>query len=242
MIDLHCHILAGIDDGARDLDEAVALCQMAVADGIRHMTATPHIHPGRWENRRSSIEPVFQQLRQRLAQEQLPLSLAMAGEVRLSAEVLALFAQGELPFLGQLDGRQVMLLELPHGSIPPGSDKLAKWLIERNILPIIAHPERNKAVVADIDKLLPFLEMGCLTQLTAMSVSGRFGEGAEHTAHAILAQDWATIVASDAHNTGSRPPILSEAYNVVAERYGPERAERLFVRNPAAIAGIELDA
>lgn len=238
MIDLHCHILPGIDDGARNIEDAFALCKMAVADGISHMTATPHIHPGRWENTRQTIEPVFELLQQRLLEENIPLSLAMAGEVRLSAEVLALFANQSLPFLGQWHGKQVMLLELPHGNVPPGSDKLAKWLIDRGVIPMIAHPERNKGIAADISKLYPFLEMGCLLQLTAMSVCDRFGDYAHETAHTILEQGWATIVASDAHNCESRPPILSEAFSLISERYSPELAQQLFYQNPATIAGL----
>ncbi|MCV6624229.1 MAG: capsular biosynthesis protein [Cellvibrionaceae bacterium] len=238
MIDLHCHILPGIDDGARDLEDALALCKMAAADGIRHMTATPHIHPGRWENTRQSIQPVFEHLQSQLVSENIPLSLAMAGEVRLSAEVLALFANQALPYLGEWEGKQVMLLELPHGNVPPGSDKLAKWLIDRGVLPMIAHPERNKGFAADISRLYPFLEMGCLLQLTAMSICDRFGDYAYETAHTILEQGWATIVASDAHNCESRPPILSEAFGAVAERYGDEMAEQLFVANPGRIAGL----
>lgn len=238
MIDCHCHILPGIDDGARDIDESLALCQMAVDDGITHMTVTPHVHPGRWENTLATITPVFNQLERMVTAAGLPLTLAMGGEVRLSAEVLGLFAQQQLPFIGEWQGKQVMLLELPHNGIPPGSDKLAAWLLARNILPIIAHPERNKAIETDLSKLHPFLEMGCLLQLTAMSITNQFGERAYKTAHDILEQDWATLVASDAHNAKSRPPILSGAFDLVCERYGAERAQKLFVDNPAIISNL----
>jgi len=238
MIDIHCHILPGIDDGAKNLDDSLAMCRMAVADGITHMTVTPHVHPGRFDNNLKTIQPVFDQLQQLLLAENIPLSISMAGEVRLSAEVLMLHGQKQLPFLGRWQGRQLMLLELPHDGIPPGSDKLAKWLLDRDILPMIAHPERNRAIAENINRLEPFLQLGCLLQLTAMSVTGRFGDSAFKAAHKILDQDWAAVVASDAHNVKSRPPILSEAFERVGAEYGAERAERLFVTNPGLIVGV----
>jgi protein-tyrosine phosphatase len=230
--------LPGVDDGARNIDESLELCKMAVGDGIRHLTVTAHLHPGRWDNTIAATLPVFNRLQEMVTAEGLPLTLAIGGEVRLSAEVLGLCTEQQLPFIGRWQGKQLMLLELPHNGIPPGSDKLVAWLRARNILPMIAHPERNKSIAADVDRLHPFLEMGCLLQLTAMSVTRQFGERAYDAAHSIVERDWATVVASDAHNIKSRPPILSFAFDVVSERYGLGRAQRLFVDNPLAISGL----
>ena len=143
MIDLHSHLLPGIDDGARSLEEALQLARVAVNDGITHMTFTPHIHPHRFENTNATIRPVFDSFKQALLDHSISLSIAMASEVRLSAEVLTLVAENEIPFLGNWQGKHVLLLELPPGHIPPGSDKLVRWLLDRNIVPMIAHPERN---------------------------------------------------------------------------------------------------
>lgn len=238
MIDLHSHLLPGIDDGARSLDEALQLARVAVADGITHITFTPHIHPGRFDNSSATIQPVFEAFRQALADHAIPLSVAMSGEVRLSAEVLMLVAQNQVPFLGTWQGRQVMLLELPHSHIPPGSDKLVKWLMERNILPMIAHPERNKDIVRDLDAMAPFVEMGCLFQVTAMSMAGRFGVPSAQRAMEMLEKDWITVLATDAHNLEHRPPVLSEGFAAAQSIVGEEAARALVLDNPRLIAGL----
>jgi len=235
MIDLHCHLLPGVDDGAQNDSDSTALLKLAIADGITHMTLTPHVQPGRYENNRNSLIPHFKKLQLLLKEQQLDISIAIAGEVRLCAEVLSLYSAKNLPFIGKLKGKDVMLLELPHEGIPPGSDNLVDWLIDRDILPMIAHPERNKAIMRDITKVAPFLEKGCLFQLTAMSITRKFGEPAYNIAHQFLNNDWANIVASDAHNTNRRPPILSEAYETVAKQYNNDLAKRLFIDTPQKI-------
>jgi protein-tyrosine phosphatase len=238
MIDLHSHLLPGIDDGASSMEEALSLARIAVADGLTHMVLTPHVHPGRFDNHAQSIQPVFAAFEAALVDADIKLSVKAAGEVRLSAEVLAMCASNQLPFLGEWDGKRVMLLELPHSHIPPGSDKLVKWLLDRDILPMIAHPERNKGVMSDIAKLAPFLEMGCLFQLTAMSVTGEFGPQAKQMADEMLDKGWVTVMATDAHNCDRRPPILSKAVSAAAELIGDVEAKRLVWGNPAKIIGV----
>jgi protein-tyrosine phosphatase len=238
MIDLHSHLLPGIDDGARSMDEALQLARVAVADGITHMTLTPHIHPGRYENNSVAIEPVFKAFKQALADASIPLSVAMSGEVRLSAEVLMLVAQQQIPFLGHWQGKQVMLLELPHSHIPPGSDKLVRWLLDRNILPMIAHPERNKDIMRDLDSIAPFVEMGCLFQVTAMSMAGRFGIPSAQRAMEMLEKNWITVLATDAHNLEHRPPVLSEGYAAAKAVVGEVAARALVLDHPRLIVGL----
>lgn len=240
MIDLHSHLLHGVDDGAQDIASSLALLRCAIDDGISHITLTPHIHPGRYENNAGTLEGPFSELKQQVADQGLAINLALAGEVRLSPEILTLVATKQVPFLGNWQGKNVMLLELPHGQIPPGSDKLIDWLLARDILPMIAHPERNKVIMADITKLHSFVTSGCLLQLTAMSVTGDFGEAAYNTAQKILEADWATIVASDAHNLKHRPPVLSRAYSFVSDNYGEQIAKRLMVDNPQLLVSTGL--
>jgi len=235
MIDLHCHLLPEVDDGAQSPSDSIALFEMAIADGITHMVLTPHVQPGRYNNTRSNLKAHFEKLQTLISEQQLDITISIAGEVRLCAEVLGLFANSDLPFIGKYNDADVMLLELPHEGIPPGSDKLVDWLIARGILPMIAHPERNKAIMRDITKVTPFLEKGCLFQLTAMSVTGKFGDAAHNIAHQFLENDWASIIASDAHNINRRPPILSEAYNLITEQYGNDYAKRLLIDTPQHI-------
>ena len=235
MYDLHCHLLPGIDDGARNMEESLALARMAEADGTLGMVVTPHLHPGRWENTPAVVEATYCQLQAALAKAGSSIELAWAAEVRLSDDILGLVAADQIPFYGEADGYRVMLLEFPHGHIVPGSDKLVDWLLARGIRPMIAHPERNKAVMRTPELILPFVEQGCWLQVTANSITGDFGDRAHETAEWLLQRDLVTLVASDAHNARYRTPRLSAAYNQVFSMYGGERAQQLFVARPGAL-------
>lgn len=238
MIDLHSHLLPGIDDGASSIEEALSLARIAVADGITHMAVTPHVHPGRFENTQQSILPVFEQFQAALVENEINLEVFAAGEVRLSAEMLGMFALKQLPFLGEWNEQRVMLLELPHSHVPPGSDKLVQRLMDRGVVPMIAHPERNKGIMSDVSKLAPFVELGCLFQLTAMSVAGNFGVEAKRLSDEMLDKGWVTVIASDAHNSDRRPPVLSEAVEAASQLIGQAEARRLVWDNPAKIIGL----
>ena len=154
MIDLHSHILPGIDDGARSLDIALEMAEQAVSCGISHMVCTPHIHRGYFDNSQSSIEAAFQSFNEHVKRESIPLSLSFAAEVRVNELIPIWHKKGELPFLGKYDGKNVLLLEMPHSHIPQGLDVLIKWLLRNNIQPLIAHPERNRELIAENDKFL----------------------------------------------------------------------------------------
>ena len=236
MIDLHCHLLPGIDDGPDTLEQALELAQIAVSNGIQSCVVTPHVHPGRYENNAQSIASEVEKFRDALAEANIDLNIAAAGEVRLSAEILDMFAQQQLPFLGEWQGQQVMLLELPHSHVPPGSDKLVKWLMDRGIRPMIAHPERNKGMMRELDQIKPFVELGCLFQLTAGSVAGSFGPAAELVAQHILEMGVVTILASDAHNAKHRPPNLEPGRRVVERLLGESVSWDMVKNNPGDIS------
>jgi protein-tyrosine phosphatase len=236
MIDLHCHLLPGIDDGPQTLEESIELCRIAVADGVTHAIVTPHIHPGRWDNTRQSIQRDCENLQSELLKNNIPLQLGFAAEVRLTDQIMQQVANDEIPFYGEVDGYNIMLLEFPHGHIIPGSDKLVAWLMEHNIRPLIAHPERNKQIMKDPTQLQPFIAAGCWLQLTAGSVTGGFGEQAQQVAHQLLKDDAVTVLASDGHNAKARQPGLKQAFDAISGQYGAERARRLTQHTPAEIA------
>lgn len=233
MIDLHCHVLPGIDDGAASLDDSRALLQLALDDGIQKIVATPHIHPGVFDNSKANIDSALQQL---LALELgLPLQIAVAAEVRLTEHILPAIEQQQLPFLGSYNGMQVLLLEFPHSHIPAGADKLVKWLLQRNVMPMIAHPERNRDVQANSAVLAPFRRMDCLFQLTASSITGELGERHQHCAEALLKQRLFHVVASDAHSVSRRPPRMSMAKQRIRDLCDAEYAQALTEHNASAI-------
>jgi protein-tyrosine phosphatase len=235
MIDLHCHFLPGIDDGAQKLADGLALARAAVADGITYSVMTPHILPGRYDNTRSSIEPVFKDFRLALRKARIPLNIGMAAEVRLSPDIVALLSHNEVPFLGELNGYRIILLEFPHTHITPGADKLIERLLKDRIRPLIAHPERNQEVIRDLSKIEPFVEMGCFLQITAGALVGHFGRGPQRCAIELLEFDVFKVLASDAHNLTGRRPALREGMEAAARVIGDQSADDLVHQNPRMI-------
>ena len=235
MIDLHCHYLPGIDDGAQTLEESLALARAAVADGITHAVMTPHVHIGVFENRAPGIAQAVAQFRDALAQHGIPLRISAGGEVRIGSELIELLAAGELPFLGRFKGQRVMLLELPHGQVPVGADRFTAWLRKQGVLPLIAHPERNKDVMRNLARLDPFIEQGCLLQVTAGSLTGSFGEVAQRRARELLDRGDIFALATDAHNLENRPPMLAAAHAFVVADAGEAAAMMLTQRNPLSL-------
>jgi len=236
MIDLHCHLLPGIDDGARDLEDALAMARLAVARGTTHIVVTPHIHPGRWENRVDNISAACQQLQSALDEHAIALKLSFASEVRLSEALQGQVKREEIPFLGSYEGDKVMLLEFPHSHVTPGSERMASWLRGQGIRPMIAHPERNREIMVNLNALRPFVELGCLVQVTAGAVVGRFGGSAARAAHALLDAGVVTVIASDGHNQGPRKPVMDHARDWIAHNLGIARAITLCEESPGRIS------
>ena len=229
MIDLHCHLLPGVDDGSRTMEDALELARAAVANGIHTSVLTPHIYPGVFDNQRSSLLPVFAEYRQALWEAGIPLDVRLGGEVHLHPDVFDMFARGELPMIGGLNGKKMMLLEFPDGAIPHGSDVACRMFADQGVHWLIAHPERNKAVMRNPDIIKPFVDMGCMLQLTAASVVGAFGRSAGQTAHTLLTRGLAHVVASDAHNLAHRPPRMGKARRYLSIRGKDENLFRIQV-------------
>ncbi|MGP1680365.1 MAG: tyrosine-protein phosphatase [Burkholderiales bacterium] len=235
MIDLHCHLLPGIDDGPETMAEALALAAHAVQSGIVRAVVTPHVHVGRYHNEFASIAADLARFRMELERRNIPLELGLGGEVRLGEEIIAMVMEERVPFIGERDGYRIMLLELPHSHIPVGSDKFVGWLLKQKIRPMIAHPERNKDVHHDINRITPFVSMGCWLQVTAGAVAGNFGEPSRKRAVQLLERGWVTVLASDAHNLEHRPPELEPGRRAAAAIVGEEASWKLVRDTPLAI-------
>jgi protein-tyrosine phosphatase len=241
MIDLHCHLLPAVDDGARTLGDALALARAAVASGITGAVVTPHVYPGVWDNDESIIGPVLQRLREALAAEGIGLQLVLGAEIRLHPDTLPLVGERRLPMLGRFEDSDVALIEFPDGAIPPGALQACESLVAQGVRPMLAHPERNKAVMRDPSRVVAFLDAGCLVQVTAASVIGEFGEPALAAAHELLARGMVTVVATDAHNLHARPPRLREARDALGRLYGQGVAHRLVDETPRRIVSGRAD-
>lgn len=241
MIDVHCHLLHGVDDGPDTLEESLDLCRIAVADGITRAVVTPHIHPGRWDNTRKSVRQACMDLQRQLERLEIPLQLGFAAEVRLTEEIPEQIVRDEIPFYGDLEGYKIMLMEFPHGYLVPGSQKLAAWLIDHGVRPMIAHPERNRQVMKDPAQMQAYLDLGCWLQVTAGSVIGQFGKRSQSVAQYFMNRDEVSLLASDGHNARARPPVLSKVFDHVQQEFGSERANRLFIETPSSIVASQFN-
>jgi protein-tyrosine phosphatase len=238
MIDIHCHLLPGIDDGPKTMQEALKMAEFAVSEGIRHSILTPHIQPGCYDNDIESIRTVYQAFHEALAANSIPLQISMAAEARVCAELPQLISQNKIPFIGVWGNKKVLLLEFPHDHIPLGSDKLVAWLFSRDIIPLIAHPERNQAILANPDKLTPFIHLGCLLQVTASSVTGLFGTASQKCALRLIEQNLVTVLASDAHNLHKRQPTLRQALAHLKPLIGEQQADDLVTTHPSHMLNV----
>lgn len=236
MFDLHNHILPGLDDGAKTIEESLALLRMAEEQGISHILATPHLHPGRYDNTPQDILLSLQYLQEQLQHAGLIIRIAAAAEIRIGPELPVMLSKQQLPFMGYYQQKKVLLLELPHSHIPPGTEKLLHWLATQQILPLIAHPERNRELQAEPARISLLRSAGCLFQLTAASLTGEMGEKPQQLAKEWIKNKVFHIVASDAHSCLRRPPRMAEARKLITELTDAVYAEQLCHHNPARLA------
>ncbi|TEW56148.1 capsule biosynthesis protein CapC [Psychromonas sp. RZ22] len=235
MIDLHSHILAGIDDGARSIDDSIALISQSVDSGVNKIIATPHLNIGSFDNDLAGIEDVFHHLFNKIIELNITVELAFAAEVRICPEIILLAKNKQLPFLGKHKGQNLLLLEFPDSHIPPGSEKLVAWLFEHNICPIIAHPERNRDLWEHPNLIDDFIKQGCLLQITAASLLGGFGEKSQKLGWHYINLGLVHVVASDMHNLKRRPNRMLEAYKAITEKFDINKANKLCIDNPNSI-------
>lgn len=235
-VDAHSHILPSIDDGAPDIQTAIELAKIAVEDGITHVVCTPHIHLGRFDNDLETINRAVDALRHALREEQIPLKIAAAAELRVCPKIIELLKADKVPFLGEWKRRKVLLLEFPTNKIPKGSEKLMMWLLKNGIQPLIAHPERNLVLQANFEMIQRFHEIGCLFQITSSSLEGKFGPNAYKVSELMLTKNLVFMLASDAHNVDYRPPVLSHALKVAKELIGVDKALELVFGHPFAMS------
>ena len=235
MIDIHSHILPGIDDGSRSMSMSLEMAYQAVENEISHMVCTPHIHSGYFDNTIETITPAFEEFKAELLKQEIPLSISSGAEIRVSEHIPKWLAANELPFIGQYKGKKVILLEMPHSHVPVGIDTLIRWLASKGVLPLIAHPERNRELLANSKKFEILSTLPTMFQLTAGSLVGRFGKAVEDFSLQLVVSQKVQVVASDTHNTIRRPNDMKDAYRVVAEK-DPFYADKIFNITPGMIA------
>lgn len=221
MIDLHCHILPGVDDGPKDWEMSLEMAKVAVDEGITHILATPHHMNRHWMNPKSEVLILVNELQERIDSENIPLTIFPGQEVRLHGEILQNIQKDEICFIDEFN--QYILIEFPTATVPDYADRLFYEMQSVGITPIIVHPERNHAILKDPSILYEFVSRDILTQLTAASYLGLFGKEIEKLSTQLIEHNLVHFLASDAHNVTSRNFYMKEAFRKLEKEYGNEK-------------------
>jgi protein-tyrosine phosphatase len=255
MIDLHAHILPQLDDGAETLAESVEMCRRSWRDGIRTVVATPHILEGVYPNHRSAILAKVQELNaaitkrgvassefevlhldpvtQRLNDSMTEFKVLPGADVHFSSEMPRLCENGGIVTVN--DKGRYLMVEFDYQGIPYHAEDVLFRLMAKGIIPIITHPERNLEIAQRPRRYGEMIRMGCLGQVTAMSLTGGFGPRVKRTAGKLLKDGLVHIIASDAHSVTRRPPVLSPAVREAGKIVGREEARRMVTEYPQAV-------
>lgn len=234
MIDLHNHLLPGIDDGAKKVEETLEFLRIARRDGVQVVVATPHMKPGVYDNSREEILQRVSMVREAARGDEAEgVELLPGAEVYFTADLATRARAGLLMTLGNR-GRY-LLLELPYQQVPMHVDDSIFQLRLQGITPLMAHPERVAYYLEDIERVAASVRLGALTQVTANSLTGRFGDKTRNFARAMLERNLIHVLASDSHDVRYRPPILSEGFKAAAAVLGETRARRLVLDIPRSI-------
>jgi len=233
MIDLHCHILPGIDDGPATMDEAIEMCRIAHGDGIRTIVATPHFRPGRYDHTEEAVSTALDGFRSEIARCAIDITILAGADVTVTPELPLHLAQRRGLTIN--NGGRFFLAELPNGAVPARWDHYLLSQIARGFTPVLTHPERNGWFLSHRDALYPFVQGGGLVQITAMSLLGEVGEVVRSYTRYLLEQGLAHVIATDAHSAEQRKPLLSGAVAEAARIIGREAALRMVADTPRAI-------
>lgn len=232
MIDLHCHLLPGIDDGAADLALSLEMARCAVADGITVTACTPHIMPGYYENTGPRIRGAIADLRNVLENEGIPLRLVTGADVHLTTDLVDGLSSGRML---TLNDSRYFLFEPPHNTAPPRMADAVFDVMAAGYQPIITHPERLRWIEEHYSLMQQLVRAGVWMQLTAGSVTGRFGKRPKYWSDRMLDEGIVHILATDAHNMRGRNPVLSHAVDLVGKRLGEQSARDMVFTRPQAV-------
>jgi protein-tyrosine phosphatase len=232
MIDLHCHMLPGIDDGSPDLQTSVEMARLAVADGITTTACTPHIYPGLYENAGPDIVMRVVALRRALAEEQIPLKLVFGADAHLVPELLQGLKSKRVP---TLNGSRYFLLEPSHHSAPPRFKESVFEIIIAGYVPVITHPERLTWIADHYGAFKDLVRQGAWMQITSGALVGKFGKNARYWAERFASDGLIHIIASDGHTVGRRSPIMAEGREALARLIGEKESVLCTLNRPQAI-------
>ena len=232
-VDIHAHIIPGVDDGPKTIDESLKIIEAALRGGTSILACTSHIREGLYDNSIETLRKKFEELVKKTAEIGLEIKLAFGAEIHVRRDLCKMLNDNLLPTYS--DTGKYILLEFPMGTIPDWADEIIFELKINDIIPIIAHPERSVGKLKNLQRVYDLVYKGAMIQLNSTSIVGGFGKNILEIAMKMVQLNLVHFVASDAHLSNSRSPDLSNAFNIVCREFDKNTAEKLFKRNPRAV-------
>ncbi|MGN7387439.1 tyrosine-protein phosphatase [Sporosarcina sp. SAFN-015] len=228
MIDMHCHVLFGVDDGPKTIEDTIRIVEKAVKEGITDMIATPHAFSPHYHVPKKEIEGQIRLLTDSLRAGKYPIKLHTGQEVRLHENVIEKIIEGEAMTLA---GSRYLLLELPSQSIPLYIERVIQSMLEYNTIPIIAHPERNSAIAQKPARLERLIRLGAFAQVNAGSLSGHFGKRVQRLSIQLVEANLIHTYGSDVHDTKARPLLFNEGLRYLEKKKKHDSIDILLENN-----------
>ena len=225
MIDLHCHLLPGVDDGSKSMGISLKLANEAVRDGIDYALLTPHHMNGVYLNHKEAVIRQTQEFQVELDRHEIPLKVFPGQEVRINGDLLTALDQDDILFADE--GGRYLMLEFPSDDVPSYTNNIIYEIMQRGIIPVIVHPERNAKIMRQPDILYDLLNKGCLSQITAGSYVGAFGHNIKKFSTQLIQAGQVYIFASDAHNLPNRKYEMREAFHKLRREFGEDLTNEL---------------
>lgn len=235
MVDLHCHLLPGIDDGSKSMAISLRLAREATENGITHALLTPHHMNGRYVNHKQDVIKQTAAFQKEIKEHQIPLTVFPGQEVRINGDLLAALDKDDILFADT--GNRYLMLEFPDDDVPHYTSRMIFDLQQREITPVIVHPERNTKIMDKPNLLYGLLEKGCLSQITASSYVGTFGKKVERFSKQLIAAGQGYVFASDAHDLPGRKYEMRQAFEKLSQEFGQDLADRYANNSRAIING-----
>ena len=232
MIDIHCHILPNVDDGSESLEESIAMAKIAESEGITKIVNTSHCHFDFKYKKGNELKLELEKFNQALKEENINIEVLLGNELYYTSDLIERF--NELDFFS-MNNSKYILMEFSPINFPKNIEDVIYEIKIRGYIPIIAHAERYKQVQEDVNIMLDCIKEGALIQVNASSILGKNGEKAEDTSKKLLDNNMVHFVATDAHSSNRRRPLIKDSYNYILKNYGKEVSEKLFIENPTAV-------
>lgn len=232
MIDIHCHILPNVDDGSESLEESITMAKIAESEGITKIVNTSHCHFDFKYKKGNELKLELEKFNQVLKEENINIEVLLGNELYYTSDLIERF--DELDFFS-MNNSKYILMEFSPINFPKNIEDVIYEIKIRGYIPIIAHAERYKQVQEDVNIVLDCIKEGALIQVNASSILGKNGEKAEDTSKKLLDNNMVHFVATDAHSSNRRRPLIKDSYNYILKNYGKEVSEKLFIENPTAV-------